>query len=634
MIIEETSAVRGQGSMGVQADRVSEPGWAIESLDLALSRWIAKRDSEHGPALAALVLLLSFARRQGHTALCVTDLEENPICADVAMAGIKIPPTETLLGALEKSRLVGAPGELIPLVLDGDLLYFRRLHEGERGIRDAVLSRLGEADPRPHPREIKSAFQQLFASDVGGDVDWQAVAAAAALRSRFVCIAGGPGTGKTATVIRLMALLLQHRADYRIALAAPTGKAANRMAESIGEQLESLPIGADLKPSIPTSASTLHRLLGYRPSQARFTFGDDRKLSADVVIIDEASMIDQELFTSLLAAMHARARLILLGDPHQLPSVDSGFVFGDLCRAADSAERSPAFIEYLSELGVSALPSVEAPSQIEVDHLVDEADSGASHRLIGDSVITLQRGFRFGPDSGIGRLASALRGGRVDDAVQILTSEDYDDLQLIPRERQKSVVRRAIGEFASALVGSDSPQKALAAIGRLRVLSPVRVGPDGVEALNEDLEDWLVDEGIRPRASVYSGKPILVTTNDYDVSLFNGDLGILWRRGDHVVGCFPERDGIREVPLHRLPPHEVAWAMTIHKSQGSEFDEVLIVLPDQANTGRLTRELLYTALTRARRSVTIIGDSDVFADAASRREERVTGLERRIAAAH
>lgn len=594
---------------------------AVHPLDAALARWMAGREPERAEALRAAVHLLSEARRAGHTALCLADLDRDGYVSGLAEAGIAIPVA--LRTALEGSRLVGTPGEDAPLVLDGDLLYFRRFHDGERRIVEAVCRRMEQADSARVGETVKAAFRRLFDLETG--VDWQAVAAAAAIRGRLLCIAGGPGTGKTTTVTRLMAVLLEQDPELRIDLAAPTGKAANRMAESIGEQLAELDLTPDVEERVPTTAATLHRLLGYRPTQARFTYGEDRRLEADVVIVDEASMIDHELFTSLLAALDDETRLILLGDPDQLPSVEAGFVFGDLCRAGEGGAtsaneeaaksageggaKSADFVAYLADLGLETLPAV------------DEAAPP-----LRDAVVTLTRGYRFGPDSGIGRLGDALRDGRPDEALRILTAGGYGDLRLVPHDEQKRVVRRAVREFASALVGAASPSEALAALQRLRVLSPLRVGPRGVEALNEELEGWLLDEGIRPWGDTYAGKPILISTNDYDVSLFNGDVGVLWERDGRFVGCFPDGNGVREVPLLRLPPHDVSWAMTVHKAQGSEFDDVVLVLPDEADAGHLTRELLYTAVTRARSSVTMIGEADVISAAASRKEERVTGL--------
>lgn len=586
-----------------------ESGSGLHPLDLALARWMAEREPEQAEALSAVVLLLSLARREGHTALRLNGDHPHEWTDALAGGGITIPGYMELCDAIGRSRLVGNAEEDTPLVLEGDLLFFRRFHEGESRIRSAVMQRLRNAGAAVDVSLVEPTFSRLFNADSEGDVDWQAVAAAAALRSRLLCIAGGPGTGKTTTVTRILALLLQSDPSIRIALAAPTGKAANRMAESIAQQLKYLDVDFRIKEQIPTTAATLHRLLGYRPSQARFTYGEDRRLEADVVIVDEASMIGHDLFTSLLAALGDETQLILLGDPDQLPSIEAGFVFGDLCRWGEGAAKSPELTSFLKEIGLPVLPPVTT-----------------SASPMRDAVVMLTRSYRFGPDSGIGHLARALRDGRSDEAVSVLTQGAYDDLRIVSRGEQKRAVRRAIRALAETLTGAVSPRDALNALSLVRVLSPLRVGPDGVEALNEELEGWLLEEGVRRRGVHYQGKPVLVTNNDYDISLFNGDVGVLWEREQGVVGCFPDGDAIREIPLHRLPPHEVAWAMTIHKSQGSEFDDVLLILPDEEDADHLTRELLYTAVTRARRSATIIGDAEVFAAAAGRREERVTGL--------
>src|SRR5690625_2219067 len=366
----------------------------LQPLDLALFDWLAERDPEHAGALRAASILLSAALREGHTAIRLSDVATGATTELLTDLGIADPSSESIRAALVGSRLVGVPGDATPLILDGDLLAFRRFHDGERQIRDAVQSRVEATDAEFEIQKVKPLFTTLFDPQTSTDVDWQAVAAAAAMRSRFLCIAGGPGTGKTTTVIRLMALLLANDADLQIKLAAPTGKAANRMAESIAGQLARLDVDDELKARIPTAAATLHRLLGYRPSQARFAYGRNRTLAADVVIIDEASMIDHALFTSLLAALDEDTRLILIGDPDQLPSVEAGVVFGDLCRAGEAESKSAGFLSLLAALGWAYRPL-----------------AGPSPVPLRGAVVTLRKGYRFGAESGIGRLAYALREG-------------------------------------------------------------------------------------------------------------------------------------------------------------------------------------------------------------------------------
>jgi exodeoxyribonuclease V alpha subunit len=580
--------------------------------DEAVARWLAEREPASGDVLRTAVLALTLARREGHTALPLDDAMAD--FADVlADYDIAIPDIKAFRADLEGSRLVGSPGDLAPLILDGNLLSLRRFHEGERAIASEVLRRVCETSDATVDDSLKEPFARLFADETG-EVDWQAVAEAAALRTRLLCIAGGPGTGKTTTVTRLIAILLSREPDLRIALAAPTGKAANRMAESIRDQVARLAMPDDETSRIPSSASTLHRLLGYNPSRARFSYGKNRKLGADVVIVDEASMIDHEMFSALLDALDDDARLILLGDPDQLPSVEAGVVFGTLCRQVSGEEKSAEFVRDMETLGVHPKPRA----------------TSTPHPL-QDSVITLTRGHRFGPDSGIGLLAYAIRDGKQDDIRQILESGSFADIEVASHDDQKRIIRTTVRDLARQLVNASSADDALAVLDSVRVLSPVRIGDRGVEALNDDLEAYLVQEGVRPPARDYRGKPILVTSNDYEVSLFNGDVGILWESQDgRLEGCFPAADGTRRVPLNRLPAHEVAWAMTIHKSQGSEFDHVVIVLPDRDEAGRLTRELLYTAGTRARKKVTIIGDVEVMVEASNRRERRSTGLPRML----
>ncbi|MFW5972484.1 MAG: exodeoxyribonuclease V subunit alpha [Bacteroidota bacterium] len=585
----------------------------VEPLDVALAGWLSGRDARFGKEIGTAVLLLSLARRDGHTALHVAELGRNAHIADLTAAGIEMPSPDAILKAVVGSPLVGAPGADTPLILDGALFFFRRFQEGEQRIASTIRERLPREDSPTVSDSLRSVFRKLFPPDETQEVDWQAMAAAAALRSRILCIAGGPGTGKTTTILRVMATLLEHERNLSIALSAPTGKAANRLAESISAQIDDLPVDAGVRERIPRTAATLHRLLGYHPSQARFAFGEERRLETDVLIVDEASMIDQGLFAVMLSALPPRARLILVGDPDQLPSVDAGFVFGDLCRAGGSGI-SANLASFAGDLGLSVVPAVDpTPSPMQ------------------DAVITLTRTYRFAPDSGIRRLAYALRDGHGAEAVAALRSESFPDIRIVARADQNETVRAAVRPFARALLSAETPSEALASLNRMRMLTPLRIGPQGTRALNAAVEEWLLEDHLRPFGDDYTGKPILINTNDYGVSLFNGDVGVLWKKEDRMIGCFAEGDSsVREVARQRLPAHEAAWAMTVHKSQGSEFDHVLLILPEGEHAGHLTRELLYTAVTRARTTVTIVGDPSVIEQAALRREVRVTGLRQHL----
>jgi exodeoxyribonuclease V alpha subunit len=580
-----------------------------EALDVALGRWLANRDPKRAEAMAWVGLLLSLTRREGNTGL---DLRTLPaLLGDLA----NDEPAEDLAvrirSAVAASPLVGNPDAGRPLVAFGDLLFLRRFFEGEEIIARAVVARLGGVEAPPPPGRMRPVFDRLFPERERQLPDWQALAAAAALVSRILFVAGGPGTGKTTTVVRMLAALLAEQPDLRIRLAAPTGKAANRLGEAIANNAAHTNASDETLALIPREAMTLHRLLGYRPRSASFSYGTDRPLAADVVVVDEASMIDHALFTALVQALPAEARLVLLGDPDQLASVDAGFVFGDLCRAGEGRAMGERLTRYAEDLGIEGLP---------------EADPNASP--IRDAVVTLLHTYRFGPDSGIGNLATALRDGEGDVAAGILGDPAFADVQLLPASAMDRTIRERILPFARKLIDAPTPEGALASIEEMRILTPTRVGPHGVTALNEGVEAFLQERGIRPPGGFYSGQPILVTQNDYDVDLFNGDVGVTWIIDGKRAACFPGGpDGARVVAYHRLPPHEVAWAMTIHKSQGSEFDDVLLVLPDRDHAERLTRELLYTAVTRARKTVTVIGDTEAIRSGTARREQRTTGIE-------
>jgi exodeoxyribonuclease V alpha subunit len=577
-------------------------------LDLALARWLAEHDARNAETLALTGLLLSSARTAGHAGVRL------PAHAGerIGETDLRLPPLDAWRGALAASPLVGSPGDERPLVLDGDLLYLHRFWRAEQRVADHVRARLAPAGENISLGELRPTFARLFPQK-GETPDWQAVAAAAALRSRLLLIAGGPGTGKTTTVVRLLGLLLTADPDLKVALAAPTGKAANRLAASIAQQRDELDLPAAVRERIPAEAATLHRLLGYLPAAARFTRDAAHPLAADVVLVDEASMIDLLLFEALLAAVPEHGRLILLGDPDQLASVEAGFVFGDLCRAGEGSRPGPGLAVHAQVLGVRDLPATEdAPPPLR------------------DAVVTLTKTYRFGPASGIGRLAAALRDGRGDEAVDILQDTAFPDAQLVPPAGIQDALLERMAPYARRMCSVNVPELALTMIEKTRLLAATRWGPRGVQALNRLVEDWLAEEGYRGAGLNYDGRPILVTANDYEVELFNGDLGVMWREGRDYVGCFPDgRGGVRRVPRHRLPPHESAWAMTVHKSQGSEFDDVLLVLPEEP-ISLLTRELLYTAVTRARQRVTVFGDAAVVRAAASRGEARMSGLAERL----
>lgn len=459
--------------------------------------------------------------------------------------------------------------------------------------------------------------------DPGPEPDWQKVAAFAALRKRLCVISGGPGTGKTTTVARILALLIESEGipGRRIALAAPTGKAAARLQEAIQGEKAKLACPDAVKEAIPETASTIHRLLGSIPNSPFFRHDARHPIEADVVVIDEASMTDLALMSKCVQAVPAKARLIIMGDRHQLASVEAGAVLSDIC----GGDRAPVF---------SAAFAAEAEAACGFPM---EASPSAEGR--GDCIVALRRNFRFGSASGIGRLSEAIRGGDADEAMAILRGGGFADLEWrdIPdgRALQRSLPTVAAEGYAPYLV-AESTEATFDAFGDFRILCAVREGPFGVSAMNAATERTLADRGfIRLTSRWYRGRPVMVTRNDYGVRLFNGDIGIVTGasagddggdredRADQVL--FSSDQGFRAVHAMRLPEHETVYALTVHKSQGSEFGTVLLVLPDR-DSPVLTRELLYTGVTRARSRLLVWGREEAVRAAVSRPTARASGL--------
>ena len=422
---------------------------------------------------------------------------------------------------------------------------------------------------------------------------------------------------------RLLALLLEQAGPeaLRVALAAPTGKAAARLQEALQKAKAGIDCPEPVRAALGREASTLHRLLGSRPGRPDFRYNGDNPLPADVVIVDEASMVDLPLLSKLVQALHADTRLILLGDKDQLASVEAGAALGDLCDTGRAHGYSAGFRETIWRIAGETLP--ESPEE-----------AGAPG--IRDAVVELRRSYRFDGASAIGRAGRAVNEGDGAFALSLMKEGRREDLAWRDVPEPEGLARALTGPvlrwFDPCLkaLSSADPGEVFALFNRFRILCALREGPYGVVALNRLVEEILSSRGlIRKGGRWYAGRPVLVTENDYTLRLFNGDVGILLpdpgaRGGLRAV--FPSADGgwRRLLPM-RLPGHETVFAMTIHKSQGSEFEDVLLLLPDRPSAV-LTRELVYTGMTRAKRKVEVWGRDEVFRAAVSRRTERVSGL--------
>jgi exodeoxyribonuclease V alpha subunit len=536
--------------------------------------------------------------------------------ADGSAAGCPIESAEAWSKRLREFAVVGAPGEFKPLILDdANRLYLHRYWRYEEELSEALLSRSAPA-VFDHAR-LKAGLARLFPGSDPQVTDWQQIAALAAVTRRFCVISGGPGTGKTSTVVKVLALLLEQMAqgDCRIALAAPTGKAAARLKESI---LGGISHAEEVRELIPEDVFTIHRLLGYLKGSCSFRHNRDNPLPYDLVIVDEASMVSLPLMAKLVDALRQDTRLILLGDRDQLASVEAGAVLGDICNSGALLGFSPEFVQLAREL---------TGHELQTQH-----SAGA----LGDAVVQLQKSYRFSAASGIGRVGTLVNDGQGAAALAAFLDEGFPDLTLsttAPASELAEVLAERILSGYGAYLEQDSPAEAFATFGEFRILCAMRTGPYGVEALNRLVEERLSRAGlIKPGGRWYAGQPVMITRNDYNLGLFNGDIGLILPdpdSGGELRAFFPGGSGMRRVLPLRLPEHESAFAMTVHKSQGSEFDRVLLVLPDR-DAPLLTRELIYTALTRAKKSVEMMATNDLFITAVSRRIERRSGLRDRL----
>ena len=531
----------------------------FSALDRQFGAFLQRLARSSAAEVRLAAMCASRARAEGH--ICV------PVAEIARLEGA--PTAATLRKKLRASGVVGAPGDFTPLVLDQDnRLYLRRYFEYEQELAQAILRRAaGHSSARANE-----------------ETDLQKVAAARAVTNNFTVITGGPGTGKTWTVMAILTLLRQQPGGetLRIALAAPTGKAAARLTESVRAVNQTL------------EATTLHRLLGYLPGSPYFRHDAAHPLNAEVVIVDEASMIDLALMGKLVDAVRPEARLILLGDRDQLASVEAGSVLADICAAAENATPNDP---------------------------------------LHGTVVALRQNYRFAPTGGIYRVSTAVNAGAADAALAAFQEAGAEARwQPLPdKARLSGALRERVVAAFRPCLETDDPLQALAQLQQFRILCALRLGPFGVENLNAIAEEILAHSGLlipRP-AGWYRGQPLTITENNYNLGLFNGDSGIILPDpddGGELRAFFVSAEGkLRRFLPSRLPRHETAFAMTVHKSQGSEFAKVLLLLPE-SDGPILTRELLYTGLTRAREQVEIWAPETVLRAAISRRVTRASGL--------
>ncbi|MBW2707942.1 MAG: exodeoxyribonuclease V subunit alpha [Deltaproteobacteria bacterium] len=625
-------------------------GW-LRPLDGAFAEFLKSQAPETPDLVLLMAALTSYQLGRGHICLdldaLLSDPEktlswppEDPTGAEISVQPPNILKTISLshlVNHLEVSPLVSSGPGNSPLVLGAGLLYLRRYWEYTQTVAQHILNRLPHEFPIPDDLEnrLDALFEPLRGPGEKAKtrVHWQSVAAAVAAKNSFSVISGGPGTGKTTTVVHLLALLqqvaLEAGAKLRIRMAAPTGKAAARLTESLIRAMKTLPEA--LREALPREVTTLHRLLGSRPNTRHFLHHLHNPLHLDLLVVDEASMMDLEIMAALLSALPDDARLILLGDRDQLASVEAGAVLGDICQYGDQANYAPETTRWIRQHTGYNLQAFEG--------------NGAP---LDQHITLLRKNHRFGDTSGIGALSRAVNNGNPE-AVEAIWSMGFKDIHRLPVKNpdDESLVRLILDGYRPYLdrIGSgpgNDPEDiwlwaVIEAFGAFQLLSPLRKGPWGVSGLNEKTADILFHEGLIDAGEEwYPGRPVMITRNDYHLGLMNGDTGIVLpvsddkdRRKSTVKGVFPMAGGsLKKVMPSRLNHVETAYALTVHKSQGSEFDHTAFVLPDRM-TPVLTRELLYTAITRSRACFTLVSPRHaLLGEAVKRRTYRASGLGR------
>ncbi|MBF0376364.1 MAG: exodeoxyribonuclease V subunit alpha [Desulfamplus sp.] len=661
----------------------------FSDIDREFSYFISNIDKRYEVALAAL--LVSYTTMAGNVCLYLPSFAGKAL-KDVVVdteCNLLLPELEQWTKILRNSRAVGKPNDFVPMILDkSGRLYLQRYWYYEdmlaRKIKDKIAIAL-EPSYKPYNDPfisflLDTLFPSNFSSDLlpkeslsknniktetlscQSELDWQKAAAAASLINYFTVISGGPGTGKTTTIAKILIALciLEAKNGQKLsaAVTAPTGKAAARLMESINnavekvvpiletfsfalekksdlfieelsptlEKIANLPKTAVnnlmakdlgglnnlLKETIPTEAHTIHRLLGYKHGSTFFRHNKDNPLPYDLVIVDESSMADLPLMSKLFDALSPKSRIILLGDNNQLSSVESGAVLGDICSGPDGFTKE--FADKIKSMGSG------------FESILSSSIPNTSLPLIANSIVMLKKSFRFDEKSGIGALSSLVNGGKSKQAIELLVDGQYRDVRFIDLSVEQNNINSlieyiAVEEYRKSLKASN-PQEAFDLLTQFRILTPIRKGQGGLEEINRYIDNKLAGR----YGTLYNGLPVIVKRNDYGLNLYNGDIGIFLKEKDGGLKVFFQgQSGFRKFMPGRLPEHEIAYTLTVHKSQGSEFDRVLLVIPD-SKSPVLTREMLYTGITRAKKEVVIMASKDSITRMVENPIKRYSGL--------
>lgn len=617
----------------------------LRPLDLRFAQMLVK---DENPILLFVFAYLSAQTGAGHVCLPLSLIKENQLfdgrqeaLSQEIWQEMGAPSAKKLIEELSRSDCVKRENDDAPspLILDNELLYLQRMWSYEDKV--AQFFRQDHAIVNIDENKLIKVLNQLFpTTNESHETNWQKVAASVAITTPISIISGGPGTGKTTTVAKILAAFVMFTSDEKpiIQLAAPTGKAAARLTESLGKALKQLDLSEEEYKWMPKQAQTIHRLLGAQPESQQVRYHRDNPLQLDILVVDEASMVDLPMMARLIDALPKKCHVIFLGDKDQLASVEAGAVLGDICRFAEEGLSQKRFdqINHLTQGELAKSADLIPVSQTPVS-------------VVSDSLCLLRKSYRFGEDSGIGQLASAVNKGHTQTAMALLKKaevspqkseetlepQEVSFIALGSKESYFLMIQDAVNayrEYLTLVSQQASPERILNAFNQYRLLCALREGIFGVNGLNERIEmllhrQRLIRKPTNSYQSNYVGRPIMIQRNDSTLGLFNGDIGIMLNNDEGDMKAFFQLPNgeLKAIQPSRLPQHETAYVMTVHKSQGSEFTHTALVLPDEFSPV-VSRELLYTALTRAKQKLSLYAPNKIVKNAIQTRIQRRSGL--------
>jgi len=597
----------------------------FSEIDIHFAKFVTRLNKKNDPDIFLGAALVSHATGNGDVCLELAGARDQLISAFADdRHPFQLPTPNAWEEKLISSRVVGRPGEVFPLILDKKgRLYLSRYYEYEKSLSETIKEKAGKKTGEFDPTRLSEGLKRLFPTEQDRQPNRQKVAAVVIVLNQFSIISGGPGTGKTFTVAKILALLLE-QSPLRIALTAPTGKAAARLSESIEAAKRTLNASDTILSQMPSEALTIHRLLKPIYGTPYFLHNDENLLPFDAVVVDEASMVDLALMSKLIQAIPPEARLILIGDKDQLASVEAGSVLGDFCDRDRIHEYSEPFKNTVIQITGEPFETTKAEDR--------------RNTFLKDNIAILKKSYRFNLSSGIGGFSRAVNAGDVESSLRLLEKQKDTSLEWQPvttTDQLHRLLKTLALEGYNDYLESEDPLEAIQLFNGTQFICALNRGPYGVIEINRFIEQVLRKAGrifydYRHKEPWYDKRPVIITRNDYELGLFNGDIGISFsgREADdmELFVYFPGTGGeLKALNPHRLSEHETVYAMTVHKSQGSEFDHVVLVLPDN-NSPVLTRELIYTAVTRAKKRVSILGSETVLRWAISRKIRRTSGL--------